>query len=118
MTFVLFYRMMQCSLAQFVPSIQCAAHGVILPLSACHKNIQGHLRSCHLSADTNLQTESSIILARAGLFDADPSLHTVCATHRYRLCIGWSSTSKTCRVPVGTARYYLLSPLNSSAVVS
>ena len=74
------------------------------PITDCKRDISKHLRCYQIPL--TIETESDLILARAGIFEipAKASTLLICEHHRESLGLNWRRNSKYCQVPksVGT----------------
>jgi len=73
----------------------------IVPIRACCKDISPHKS---LWAFSGVDTETDLILARAGIFKPDEhyklnEIGTICPHHRSELGLGWRWNSNKCAVP-------------------
>ncbi|CAB4042210.1 Hypothetical predicted protein [Paramuricea clavata] len=80
-------------------------------LLKCAKDIKGHLKRLN-TYDSSLKKEatSTLILARAGVFDVDESdLHlTICPPHRDEYGIRWLTSKKNCACPTNWAPHKIM----------
>ncbi|XP_068689572.1 uncharacterized protein [Montipora foliosa] len=97
--------MASCEYGQIVggtcgPSVDNPANVKSVMLAKCKKPIQGHLRAYNVR-DAGLDSESKLLLARAGIFDiSEGHLElTICPRHRDKLGIRWRSNKTNCTAP-------------------
>ncbi|XP_063436284.1 uncharacterized protein LOC134717721 [Mytilus trossulus] len=60
----------------------------ILPLTCCKDSVDSHLYKYSISR-RSIDSESSLLKIRAGLFEEDDDTLTICPKHRFALGVGW-----------------------------
>ncbi|CAC5391325.1 unnamed protein product [Mytilus coruscus] len=60
----------------------------ILPLTCCKDSVDSHLHKYSISR-RSIDSESSSLKIRAGLFEEDDDTLTICPKHRFALGVGW-----------------------------
>ncbi|CAH3018743.1 unnamed protein product [Porites evermanni] len=79
-------------------NVQC------VPLGDCQKEVKAHIKSLNVR-DRSIKTESQLLLARAGIFDAtEETLKiSICPRHRDLFGIYWRCNKQMCSTPTDWA---------------